>query len=85
MIKIQIGDRDPWHLSPRPLILTGVGLAIFIVGAILFAISGVSWVQTALVTVGLACVAAGVAAMVREKRDMDAAIEAAENDTAGQM
>lgn len=84
MIKIQIGDRDPWHLSPRPLAFLIAGLLLFCIGAAAVTVGGSGWWWLAVVA-GATLFSAGLAAALREKRDMDAAIEAAENDTAGQM
>ena len=79
MLKIRIGDEDPWHLSLRPLALLIVGLIAFCLGAgfVTLGFGGWWWL---VVCAGAASFARGMAEAIREKRDMDAAIEQAEKE-----
>ena len=81
-MKIIIGDKDPWHLSPVPLLLVAAGMIGFVVGALLLTLglSGWWWL---LVASGGGLFALGARNMVREKRDMDAVLEKAADQDAG--
>jgi peptidoglycan/LPS O-acetylase OafA/YrhL len=81
-IKIQIGDRDPWHLSARPLIgfvLSSIGLLICAAGFILYHVPW--WWGLLGAVIAVAAVICAVS-MIHEKEDLNRAIADAEQKDA---
>lgn len=75
-MKIQIGDNDPFHLSIKPVLTIIVGVALFCVGAFNIVLSAPGLSHVAAVIVGLALVAVGYRAAIREQSDFNKATDA---------